>query len=93
MNWKAFLIGAMIFVAWYGGHRSRPPALPMPEKADLSRQYAYNICQQVCFSEQSKLLEAMIAANVLDKASFDIGDLTVIMDNNCSLECKNRIQP
>ena len=88
LNWKAFLFLAVFALAWYGGYKGYKLTAPQPwveTKAELTRQYAYDICRQVCVQQIESI---MGPGNNADEV-----EVREIINQRCSTECYNRIQP
>ena len=62
------------------------------DKAGLSREYAYNICEQVCVQESLVVLEAINDKQVFaNDGTYEF--IKQLPEIGCKKECFNRIQP
>ena len=91
VGWKHLAVIVALVGGWYAATNYKPKE-EVKEKAGLSREYAYKICEQVCIQESMIVVDALRNKKFFaDVETYDaIKSLPAI---GCQRECWNRIQP
>jgi len=92
-NWRGLLFVFVGALGYYGYTTYGFPAKAKPqEKAGLTREYAYKICEQVCMQESMIVVDALRNMKVFaDVGTYDT--IKSLPSIGCQNECWNRIQP